>query len=472
MVVRELDQALHPEMAAILVANDEATALTSVATLRDGIKPLPLQGGLVAMLRWSDEPLEVYLRDPRSPARRLPTNERDWLESTGSVLFVPITGEDRALLGIIALGERRSEEAYTADDRQLLASIATQMAFCFDVARLRRRGTAGEDTDRTGVVTPAVRPMMECPRCGRCEDADVTRCPADGALMQSISSVPRFIENKYRLEQLLGRGGMGGVYRARDMRLDRMVAVKVVRAELMGDPEARRRFRREAQIIARLQHPSIVSIFDYGTFPHGGAYLVMELVRGEDLRRVLQKEGRLEPRHAMRILAAVCDAIETAHRGGVLHRDLKPENILLPGDGVEAKVLDFGVAKVVVDEAPAPDLLQTADQSLLTTAGMIIGTPAYMAPEQFHGTQLDGRTDVFSLAVVAYEMLTGELPFGRGSLGEVILAHARGAPPMKSGNVPPAAERAIRTALDMNPDRRPHSPQAFAHLLASSLGQH
>ena len=472
MVVRELDQALHPEMAAILVANEDSTALTPVATLRDGMKPLPIQGGLVAMLRWSDDPLEIFVRDPRSPARRLPAEERAWLESTGSVLFVPITGEDRALLGIIALAERRSEGAYTAEDRELLASIATQMAFCFDVARLRRRGTASDDTDRTALVAPVLRPMMECPRCGRCEEADVTRCPADGALMQSVPSVPRLVENKYRLEQLLGRGGMGGVYRARDMRLDRLVALKVVRAELMGDPEARRRFRREAQIIARLQHPSIVSIFDYGTFPHGGAYLVMELVRGEDLRRVLQKEGRLEPRHAMRILSAVCDAIETAHRGGVLHRDLKPENILLPGDGVDAKVLDFGVAKVVADEVPAPDRLQTTDQSLVTTAGMIIGTPAYMAPEQFHGTQLDGRTDVFSLAVVAYEMLTGELPFGRGSLGEVILAHARGAPPMKSGNVPPAAERAIRSALDMNPDRRPPSPQAFAHLLASSLSFH
>lgn len=469
MVVRELDQALHPEMAAILVMNDDSTSFTPVAALREGVKPLPLQGGLVSMLRWSDDPLEIFLRDPRSPARRLPADDREWLESTGSVLFVPITGEDRALLGIIAVAERRSEEAYTAEDRELLASIATQMAFCFDVARLRRRGAAGDDTDRTGLVTPVVRPMMECPRCGRCEETDVTRCPADGALMQSVPSVPRLIENKYRMEQLLGRGGMGGVYRARDMRLDRLVAVKVVRAELMGDPEARRRFRREAQIIARLQHPSIVSIFDYGTFPHGGAYLVMELVRGEDLRRVLQREGRLEPRHAIRILSAVCDAIETAHRAGVLHRDLKPENILLPGDGVDAKVLDFGVAKVVAEEPRAADLLQTADQSLLTTAGMIIGTPAYMAPEQFHGTQLDGRTDVFSLGIVAYEMLTGELPFGRGSLGEVILAHARGAPPMKSGNVPPAAERAIRTALDMNPDRRPPSPQAFAHLLASSL---
>jgi serine/threonine-protein kinase len=261
---------------------------------------------------------------------------------------------------------------------------------------------------------------------------------------------------------------MGAVYRARDMRLDRLVAVKVVRAELLGDVEARRRFRREAQIVARLQHPSIVAVYDYGSFPDGGAYLVMELVRGEDLRRVLQREGRMELDAALRILSSVCDAIDAAHREGVLHRDLKPENILLPGGSVEAKVLDFGVAKVV-EEAPVEGLPPSEAPTLITAAGMIIGTPAYMAPEQFQSAPLDGRTDVFSLGVIAYEMLSGELPFGRGSLGEVVLAQSRGVPPMRGGDVPAATERAIRMALAADPDRRPASARAFAHLLASSL---
>ena len=176
--------------------------------------------------------------------------------------------------------------------------------------------------------------MTECPRCGRCEEADTVAVP--GGRHAPCSRCPacrRTVDNKYRIEQLLGRGGMGAVYRARDMRLDRLVALKVVRAELLGDPEARLRFRREAQIVARLQHPSIVAVYDYGTFADGGAFIVMELVRGEDLRRVLQREGRLEPARAMRILSRVCAAIEAAHREGVLHRDLKPENILLPGGG-------------------------------------------------------------------------------------------------------------------------------------------
>jgi hypothetical protein len=443
--------------------------LSPVATLNGQVQPLPLDGGLVSMLRWSDEPLELYLEDPRSPARRLPAAERSWLASTGAVLLVPVLGENRALIAVIALGERRSEEAYTEEDRQLLASIAAQMGLGLDVARLRRRSEATR-SGITGIASTQIAlPMMECPRCGRCEESSVAVCPSDGSTMRAVPSVPRTVDNKYRLERVLGRGGMGAVYRARDVRLDRLVAVKVVRHELLGDVEARRRFRREAQIVARLQHPSIVAVHDYGTFPDGGAYLVMELVRGEDLRRVLQREGRLEPEATLRILTAVCDAIDAAHREGVLHRDLKPENILLPGGRVEAKVLDFGVAKVV-EEAPRDGVPPAEAPTLVTAAGMIIGTPAYMAPEQFRGTRLDGRVDVFALGVIAYEMLSGELPFGRGSLGEVVLAQSRGVPPMREGSVPPAAERAIRTALEMDPDRRPASARALAHLLASSLG--
>ena len=472
MVVNQIDEALHPLMTAILVSGIDEGQLSPVTVLHGSAEPLPLEGGLVSMLRWSDEPLEIVLSDPRSPARRLPPDEREWLECTGAVLLVPVVGQDRSLMAVIALGERRSEEAYTAEDRQLLASIAAQMALGFDVVRLRRR-VGQDDTDRTRIVSAAARPiepMMECPRCGRCEEHDVTQCPADGTALRPVPSVPRTVDNKYRIEQLLGRGGMGAVYRARDMRLDRLVALKVVRAELLGDPEARRRFRREAQIVARLQHPSIVAVYDYGTFPDGGAYLVMELVRGEDLRHVLQREGRLDSAESMQILTAVCAAIGAAHREGVLHRDLKPENILLPGGGAPAKVLDFGVAKLVVDNPPregedgGPDA-----QTALTAAGMIIGTPAYMAPEQFHAIEADARTDVFSLGVVAYEMLSGELPFGRGSLADVVLAQTRGVPPMPANLIPAAAERAIRSALDADPDRRPSTPQAFATMLSAAL---
>ena len=271
-----------------------------------------------------------------------------------------------------------------------------------------------------------------------------------------VPGVPGVIDRRYQVEQLLGRGGTGAVYRARDVRLDRLVAVKVVRAGMLGDAVARQRFRREAQILSGLQHPSIVSIFDYGTLPDGGAYLVMELVRGEDLRTVLQREGRIGLPRALRILSAVCEAVEAAHRDGVLHGDLKPENILLPGDGVEAKVLDFGLAKVVPDPA------------LLNAGGVIFGTPAYMAPERLRGLEPDARSDIFSLGAVAFEMLTGELPFGRGPLADIVLAQARGVPRFPGDvRVPADLEDAVRTALDPDPDRRPPTAKSFESLMTN-----
>jgi serine/threonine-protein kinase len=274
--------------------------------------------------------------------------------------------------------------------------------------------------------------------------------------------VPQVVEGRYQIEQVLARGGMGTVYRARDVKLGRIVALKIIHPELLGDPQGTRRFLEEAQIVARLRHPAIVSVYDVGISADGGVYLVMELVRGEDLRHVLQREGRLDPQRALSILTTVCGAIEAAHREGVLHHDLKPENILLPG-GSEAKVLDFGVAKGL-DDCQAP----RAEAASVVAARMIVGTPAYMAPEQLRGRAVDGRTDVFSLGVVAFEMLTGELPFGRGSLADVVLAHARGVPPMPVAA--PALARAVRAALEPEPDRRPASPQALAHLLSAASG--
>jgi tRNA A-37 threonylcarbamoyl transferase component Bud32 len=471
-VVTQIDEALHPETIAILVAGVDEGVLTPVSVLHGSVESLPIDGGLATMLRWSDEPLEIFLQDPRSPARRIPAAEQQWLDRTGAVLLVPVLGQDRTLIAVIALGARRSEEAYTAEDLELLASIAAQMALGFDVARLRRTQAADGASETTRLIADPRQAMNECPRCGRCEEASVAICPNDGAAMQRVPSVPRVIENKYRLEQLLGRGGMGAVYRARDMRLDRLVAVKVVRAELLGDREARRRFHREAQIVARLQHPSIVAIFDYGNLPGGGAFLVMELIRGEDLRRLLLRDGRLEPHRAARILADVCGAIEAAHREGVLHRDLKPENILLPAGDGPAKVLDFGVAKLMTDErTDAPDLAAAEAATVVTAAGTIVGTPAYMAPEQFHGAAPDTRTDVFSLGVIAFEMLSGELPFGRGSVADVVLAQSRGVPALRGDGLSPAIERAIRTALHADADRRPASPQAFSYLLNAAMGQ-
>ena len=461
LVTEQIEQALHPEIVAMLATGIAEGQLSPVAAGTSAIAPLDLGGGLVTMLRWSETPLEIFLDDPRSPARRLPSGEIEWLQKTGAALLVPVLGQDRSLVAAFVLGAKRSEEAYTADDRDLLASIAAQVGLGFDVARLRSLAIDDHDAVTARLRVQAQPPMMECPRCGRCEDAEMTVCPSDGTTLKP-GPTPRVVDDKYRIEHLLGRGGMGAVYRARDLRLDRLVALKVVRPELLDHADARRRFKREAQIVARLQHPGIVSVFDFGTLAAGGAYLVMELVRGEDLRRVLHREGRLDASRAVKILAAVCAAIEAAHHEGVLHRDLKPENILLPGDGVEAKVLDFGVAKLLED--PASSTLVSEPNATVTMAGTIVGTPAYMSPEQLRADPADPRTDVFALGVIAYEMIGGNLPFSRGTLTDVILAQARGAAPLGSRDcaVPAALDRAIRRALNLSPDERPATPQAFA----------
>ncbi len=253
---------------------------------------------------------------------------------------------------------------------------------------------------------------------------------------------------------------MGAVYRAHDMRLERDVAIKVVRAELLGDPDARTRFRREAQLVARLQHPGIVAVFDYGTLPDGAAFLVMEYVHGRDLRATLRGDGPLPPSRVADLMLSIAGPVDAAHRQGILHRDLKPENILLPEDGAAAKVLDFGVAKLVSADENDQDDNEASDT--LTLAGQPIGTPSYMAPEQLAGSRVSRKTDVFALGVMAYELLTGVPPFGRGPLVEIATRQRTGAGPIERTDVPAEMAAAIARALSPNPDERPDSATAFA----------
>ena len=268
------------------------------------------------------------------------------------------------------------------------------------------------------------------------------------------------IEGKYRVDALIGRGGMGAVYRARDLRLDRDVAVKVVRGELVASPEARDRFQREAQLAARLQHPAIVTVFDYGTLPDGAAYLVMEYVRGEDLRARLSK-GPLPAADAIALLADIAEGVEAAHRESVLHRDLKPENVLLPARG-GPKVLDFGVAK---------SMPHAGQDATLTASGTIVGTPAYMAPEQIRGERVDARTDIFSLSVICYEMLTGRLPFGAGSFVDVAMRQTSETPAIDENGVPGKVSEVLRRGLSYAREERQATALTLARELREALGE-
>jgi serine/threonine-protein kinase len=279
-------------------------------------------------------------------------------------------------------------------------------------------------------------------------------CPADGSVLQPVPGMVPVVDGKYRVDAIIGRGGMGAVFRARDVRLERDVALKVVRRDLVDDPETRARFQREAQIVARLQHPAIVTVFDYGELPDGAAFLVMEFVRGEDLRHLLKRERTLSPTRTCALIGVVADGVDAAHRAGVLHRDLKPENILL-ADAGSPKVVDFGIAKVTGSSAAAQ----------VTHGATVVGTPAYMAPEQLRGDAVDRRADVYSLAVVTYEALTGRLPFGAGSFIDVAFRQAKGRVEVDfTGMAPPVAAFLAR-ALSVSRDERPETAAGFAEEL-------
>ncbi len=272
----------------------------------------------------------------------------------------------------------------------------------------------------------------------------------------------------YEIVSLIGAGGMGEVYRARDTRLGRDVAVKVLPAEFADHPERVRRFELEARAVAALNHPNILTLYDIGT-QEGAPYLVTELLEGESLREMLM-EGALPVRKAIDIGAQVAEGLAAAHEKGIVHRDLKPGNVFVTRDG-RAKILDFGLARLVKGEADsAPDsAAPTAEQG--TKPGAVLGTIGYMSPEQVKGKPADARSDIFALGVMLYEMLSGERPFQGDSEAEVMTAILKEDPsPLakKDLSIPPMLERTVAHCLEKNPNRRFQSARDVAFALESA----
>jgi protein kinase-like protein len=266
-----------------------------------------------------------------------------------------------------------------------------------------------------------------------------------------------------RLEDVLGRGGMGIVYRARQLRLDRVVALKVVAPELAGDPSFRERFERESRIAASLEHPHAVPVYEAGE-DAGSLYIVMRLIDGPDLRRALQASpGGLGAQRASRIVGQIADALDEAHRRGLVHRDVKPANVLLEqrhDRGEHAYLTDFGLAKAV-------------GSSGLTATSQWIGTMDYVAPEQIRGAEADARADIYSLGCVLYELLAGKPVFPRPHDAAKLWAHVNDAPPRPSdhaADVPQALDPVIARALAKDPDERHLSAGDFARAVDAALG--
>ncbi len=270
----------------------------------------------------------------------------------------------------------------------------------------------------------------------------------------------------YEIITPLGAGGMGEVYRARDSRLDRDVALKILPEAFAGDPDRRARFEREAKAVAALSHPNILAIFDVGD--HDGMfYAATELLEGQTLRERLD-DGPLPPRKAIELGVQIARGLSAAHDRGIVHRDLKPENLFLVGDG-QIKILDFGLAR---QTTPVSGSGATATVAA-TDPGTVMGTVGYMAPEQVRGRDLDGRADLFSLGVVLYEMVTGERAFVRATAADTMSAILREDPPDISGSRPdlsPALDRIIRHCLEKEPDERFQTARDVAFALTSLSG--
>lgn len=260
---------------------------------------------------------------------------------------------------------------------------------------------------------------------------------------------------RYRLDERVGAGGMGEVWRATDEVLGRTVAVKVMLPTVLGDPDFVRRFLIEARAMASVSHPGVVAIHDYGSDP-AGAYLVMEYVSGEPLSRVLARVGRLRPSDAMRVVAQAADALRAAHDRGIVHRDVKPSNLLVRPDGAVV-LTDFGISRA-------------GEATGMTLSGAVLGTPTYLSPEQVLGHPATRLSDLYSLGVAAYECLSGRKPFAGDNPYAVAVQRVQGPPPPLPDDVPRAAAAVVERAMAQDPARRWPSAAAMAEA-ARAAGQ-
>jgi hypothetical protein len=316
--------------------------------------------------------------------------------------------------------------------------------------------------------------MKICPVCSTEYADDVKFCPNDGQTLRSAAPasdlVGQVVADRYHVVKKLGEGGLGQVYLAEHVKMGRRSAIKVMNPSMVHDPDAVARFNREASNASRITHPNVCAIYDFGETPDGLIYLAMEFIEGEPLTDLLKREGALPVPRATAVFMQTADALQAAHDLGIVHRDLKPDNIMLTsrkGGGEMVKVVDFGIAKAVGGDEAGQKVTKT---------GLVVGTPEFMSPEQLSGDPLDGRSDLYSLALVFYRMLIGKLPFEATSAQETMIKRLTDEPITLAAarpdlSFPAGLQPVLDTALARTPVERYQSVAKFAADVAAVTGR-
>jgi hypothetical protein len=438
VLVSRIDAALHPSYIAVLVRSQDGRFYDSIGKTHVGATPLRFAAGdkAIRLLAVLGRPLVVGSGAPRSVFHQLPEDERRAFGELGTELLVGIPGPDDTVEALMALGMKRSEEPFTSEDLDLLAAVALNLK----------------------PLLPLSSKTEECETCGASYATGTGRCTKDGTVLMR-SDTPLLLANRYSVERRLGRGGMGTVYAARDLELNRPVAVKLLRERLESD-RAAEKCRREARAAAALAHPNVVTIHDLGLTADGRPFLVMQLLRGRTLREALAA-GPLPPPDIRHVFEGVCAALDAAHAEGLVHRDLKPENVFLvngTADPASVKLLDFGISTFV-------------DGQGTSSRSGTLGTPEYAAPEQLRGQAPAPSWDVWALSVMAFEAAVGVRPIacvsaalpGRLAAGD----GAWNEPALQ--RLTPALAALFTDALSLDPAQRPQTPSAFLDRLRRAL---
>lgn len=304
-----------------------------------------------------------------------------------------------------------------------------------------------------------------CVECNRQFTGLYTACPHDGALLRPIIQDPLIgtvLAGNYEILEVLGQGGMGVVYRGKHSLMERVVAIKMLLSQLISDTNSVKRFQQESKAAARLKHPHIIDVYDFGISPAGQPYIVMEFLEGTPLSDLIKKEGQIGVERSIKIICQACDALDHAHKQGVVHRDLKPSNIVLTQYDEEkdyVKVVDFGVAKLI-------EVGNNGEGQRLTQAGEVCGSPVYMSPEQCMGQDLDARSDIYSMGIVLYETLTGKLPILGKTMVDTMSKHISEPPvPFNEARpdlyIPERLEWVMLKAMAKDPAQRHQTMEEF-----------